>query len=225
MPALPAVPSVVRCSVEALINAASPAVSRFFIQYTGTAPTNAQLNTFAASISTAWGTNLKALTDTSTELFHVDAIDLTSATAAVGSNSTTTLGTRAGSQLDAAACAVVSYKIGRRYRGGHPRGYWRFGVQADLSGARIWTVGFTTAVKTGIDAFYTAIEGAGWAGAGTLTQVNVSYYKGFTVITNPLTGRARNVPTLRAVPVVDLVTSTVAQSSVGIQRRRVEFVD
>jgi hypothetical protein len=50
--------------------------------------------------------------------------------------------------------------------------------------------------------------------------VNVSYYNGFTVVTNPTTGRARNVPTLRGTPVVDTVTGIVARVQVGSQRRR-----
>jgi hypothetical protein len=225
MPALPSVPSTLRVAVTEQINAVVPSVSRFFIQYTGTAPTVTQLNTLSGSVMSAWVTDLAPLTDTSTQTSRVDIVDLTSPTAAVGDTIAVHLGTRTGSQLDAATAAVISYTVARRYRGGHPRGYWRFGTSTDLLNARTWNGTATTAFKSGIDAFFAAILAAGWSGAGTLTHVNVSYYQDFTVVISPTTGRARNVPTLRAAPVIDLITATIAQPSIGTQRRRNEFVD
>jgi hypothetical protein len=76
-----------------------------------------------------------------------------------------------------------------------------------------------------MNAFFAALEAAVWSGASSLAQVNVSYYKGFTVVTSPTTGRARNVPTLRSAPVVDAVTAQAVRTSIGTQRRRIQFVD
>jgi hypothetical protein len=195
-------------------------VTRFFIAYAGTAPTSAQLVTFANAVGTAWGTNLKSLCSSQVELTSVTAEDLTSATAAVGASGFATLGTRAGDSMTAQLAAVVSYTIARRYRGGHPRGYWPFGVDTDIATPQTWANAFITASNTGIEAFFTAVLAAGWTGAGALTHVNVSYYHGFTVVTNPTTGRARNVPTLRGTPLVDTVSAAVTQVTVGTQRRR-----
>jgi hypothetical protein len=69
------------------------------------------------------------------------------------------------------------------------------------------------------------VQAAGWAGAGTLSHVSLSYFSGFTVITSPTTGRARNVPTVRSSPLIDPVVTLKTQTSIGTQRRREAFVD
>ncbi len=54
-----------------------------------------------------------------------------------------------------------------------------------------------------------------------LGQVNVSYYEGFKVVTDPLTGRSRNVSQLRPEgPAVDRITSFSINPKLGSQRRR-----
>jgi hypothetical protein len=199
-------------------------VTRFFTSYTGTAPTNADLTTFNASISTAFGTNLKSLLNSGSLLQKIDSIDLSSSSAALAENIVSVAGTRGAAVLPAATSLVASYHIARRYRGGHCRGYWPFGIQTDLAQQTVWSGAFVTACNTGLAAFFTAVNAAGWAAAGTLTHVNVSYFNGFSVVTNPVTHRARNVPTLRGTPVVDPVVAVQAQQSIGSQRRRNEFV-
>lgn len=225
MPPLPAVSKVVQVALGINPGTLPPVITRFFIQYTGTAPTNADLSTFNTAVSSAFNTSLKSLLDNNRLLISVESIDLSSAVAAVASSTVSVSGTRAGTELPISVAVVDSYTIARRYRGGHPRGYWPFGVAADLTDRRNWSTTFTGAVNTGINAFFTAVVAAGWAGAGTLTHVNVSYYKGFTVVTSPTTGRARNIPTLRVTPTVDAVTATLARGSIGSQRRREQFVD
>jgi hypothetical protein len=135
------------------------------------------------------------------------------------------VGTASGATLPAQICTVISYRIARRYRGGHPRGYWPFGAQTGLVDAGHWTSGYASAVDTQIAAFFTAVQAAGWAGAGTLSHVSLSYFSGFTVITSPTTGRARNVPTVRSSPLIDPVVTLKTQTSIGTQRRREAFVD
>ncbi|MGO9750265.1 MAG: hypothetical protein ACLP8S_05560 [Solirubrobacteraceae bacterium] len=52
-------------------------------------------------------------------------------------------------------------------------------------------------------------------------QVNVSYYEGFQVVTDPLTGRSRNVSQLRSEgPVVDRITGFSINPKLGSQRGR-----
>lgn len=220
MPALPSVSKVVRTALTMNLGDGTPALTRFFTQYSGTAPTNADLATFDTALATAFGTNLKSLMDNGMLLNQVESIDLSSVTAAVDTSTVSVAGTRGSATLAASTALVASYRIARRYRGGHPRGYWPFGIQTDLNDRNTWKSTFTSACNTGLTAFFTAVNAAGWSGAGTLTHVNVSYYHGFTVVTNPITGRARNVPTLRGTPLVDLVTGVFAQPSTGAQRRR-----
>lgn len=197
-------------------------ITRMFWQYTGTAPTNAQLNTFCSAVATPYGTNLKPLASTEVTLGTVTAVDLSTTSSAQGSAALNVIGTRVGTSLSAQVAAVVSYEVARRYRGGHPRGYWPLGVVTDLAtNARNWQAAFVSSLQTDIDAFRTAMIAAGWTGAGTISQVNVSYYHSFTVVVNPVTGRAKNKPTLRGTPVIDQVTSTLARTAIGTQRRRV----
>jgi hypothetical protein len=217
------VSKVVRVALGFNLGDGTPALTRFFVRYSGTAPTNADLATFDAAIATAYGTNLKSLADTGQIMNEVSSQDLSTATAGVDDSTVSVAGTRGASFIGASSALVASYRIARRYRGGHPRGYWPFGIQTDLNDRNTWKSTFITAANTGLTAFFTAVNAAGWSGAGTLDHVNVSFYSGFTVVTNPITGRARNVPTLRGTPLIDAVTATFAQSSVGSQRRRDAF--
>jgi hypothetical protein len=54
---------------------------------------------------------------------------------------------------------------------------------------------------------------------GTLAHVNLSYYKGFTNVTNS-SGRERAVPTYRDAALVDPVTGYFGKAIMGSQRRR-----
>jgi len=225
MPALPAAPGVLRVAIGMTIGGSSPGLSRFYIKYTGTAPTAAQLATFDAAVSSALATDLCPLMDSASTFVKIETTDLSSATGAVDVSAISHVGTRSGSGLPSQVAFVTSYEISRRYRGGHPRGYWRFGVEADVASGQAWTSGLVTSVNSDMATFMSAVTGAGWTGAGTLEQVNVSYYSGFHVVTNPITGRARNVPLVRSAPTVDVVSAISARSSIGTQRRREQFVD
>lgn len=207
------------------INDLTPALTRHFIQYSGTAPTDAQLATFDAAVVSAYTSHVVPVVSEFDYLTQVETVDLSSATSAVDTTAASVAGSLTGTTLPAEVAGVQSYEIARRYRGGHPRGYWRVGDVTKIGGGRQWASSFVTSAESALNAYFTALLAAGWTGAGTLTHVNVSYYAGFTVVTSPTTGRARNVPKLRSSPVVDLVNSTTFRSSYGTQRRRVEFVD
>jgi hypothetical protein len=223
VPVLPDVAKVVRVACSGTDSLGGLWLTRFFVSYSGTAPVSADLATFDAAVNTAWGTNLKPLHGNDTVLTQIESVDLSTVTGAVDISAVTQQGTRAGTYIPGSAALVSSYKISRRYRGGHPRGYWPFGMTGDVANPTTWATAFQTACNTGLNAFFTAVLAAGWSGAGTLLHVNVSYYKGFTVVVNPTTGRARNVPTLRVTPVVDTITAQQARISIGTQRRRINY--
>lgn len=197
-------------------------VNRWFISYSGTAPANADLVTFATAINTAWNADIKSLTPNIFQKLAFTCTDLSSPTAAFGELISTTSGTRGTTEVPVGSCFVVSPQIQRRYRGGHPRIYWYWGIESDLATANTWGSSFIGACQTGFSAFMTAILAAGWGSAGTLEHVNVSYYNGFTSVQNPVTLRWRNVPTLRAVPVQDIVSGYIYRPYIGSQRRRNE---
>jgi hypothetical protein len=217
---LPDVAKTVRVALIHTYGSDIDVVTRFFIRYSGTAPTNAQLDTFSGAVDSAWGTNLAAECNTLVTLTEVTATDLTTTSAAQGLFTTSDPGTRSGTLLPADACATAAYVIPRRYRGGHPRGYWPFGVTTDLASPQTWGSSFVAEFTGQLASFFAAVEAAGWAAAGTLSHVNVSYFLGFHVVTSPTTGRARNVPTLRGTPLVDTVSVVVGRTRIGSQRRR-----
>lgn len=220
MPPLPDVAKVVKIALTFSLDEDLGAKVNFFKRYTGTAPTPTEMVTFAGAIRGRFDTDdVKSLMTVDYALEQVECIDLSSSTAAVGVDSTAVTGTRAGDIVPASACMVISHAVARRFRGGHPRNYWPFGVQADMQDAQTWTDAFVTEVDGIMDTFYGGINAEGWAAAGGISSVNVSYYEGFTVFIGP-TGRARNVSTPRAVPVVDTITAHSPRHGIGSQRGR-----
>jgi hypothetical protein len=223
MPALPSVPSTIRVALSGTDSGNSDVATRFYMTYTGSAPSVAQLDTWCTAIGTAWNTDMASHAPNTFTLTGVEAIDLTSPTSAVGSQTVSHAGTETGTALPLQDALVISYTIARRYRGGHPRGYWRQGVTSDLTNERTWGSTFLGAMAGDIANFFSAVGTTPWSGAGTVGQTNISYYEGFTVVTSP-SGRARNVPKLRAGgPVIDAVTGYVCRANVGTQRRRIQF--
>lgn len=220
MAALPPVPSTIRVQWKHTFTPDVDVLCRMYFQYSGTSPTDAELATMASSIVTAWGTDMKGVTNTSTTLTEVIIEDLNTSTGAIGTATASTAGTRGTWSGGITTCMLVNFTVARRYRGGKPRVYLPPMQSSDLTNAANWSGGATTAATSGIQSFIAAIIAAVWSGGGSLTQVNVSYYSGFTVFTGP-TGRARNIPKLRTGgPQVDAVTSVTANGRVGSQRRR-----
>jgi hypothetical protein len=224
VPALPNVPSVLRTALKGSAAGGEKWLTRFYSSYPGGAPSVSQLATFNNGVVAAYNTRLAFYTHPSKTLDTVETTDLTSPSAAQLETIAGVAGTSAGLALPLMACVVASYGIGRRYRGGHPRGYWPLGVEGDLATSGEWS---STAVSnfTGeISQFFNDVHSVIWGVSEITTHVNVSYYSGFTVVTNPTTGRARNVPKLRAGgPLVDVIASVNARPIVGTQRRRNEF--
>lgn len=221
MPPLPPVPAVVKLLMQTTnADAGYVSVNGIHIHYTGTAPTPSQLASFATTAATAWGSAYNSHMSSSDSLTGVEAMDLTSPTAATADVTVAHPGTLTGTQLADDVAFVLSAQVARRYRGGHPRSYLKLGDVTSVGDGRTWDSGFLTAVVTASAGLYTAIEGAGWSGAGTLSPVNVSYYFGYHNVLYP-SGRRVDVPSLRVSgPVVDQITGFVGRPRFGTQRRR-----
>lgn len=82
-----------------------------------------------------------------------------------------------------------------------------------------WSADFTAATQTAVEGFFTELAGLTVGAMGTLAHVNVSYYAGFTNITNS-SGRTRAVPKYRDAAVLDNVESYAVKAEIGSQRRR-----
>jgi hypothetical protein len=220
MPALPAAPGVIRVTLPFRLNTDPNALSRFFLHYTGTPPTSAQLATFADVIAVSEATQFGPLMSGLYTMNPVNCEDLSSATGAVASGVISNAGSRAGGALAPGTALMLQFLIARRYRGGKPKIFLPLGVTTDVTAAGVWAGAILATASAGWSSMIaTAIAGP-WAGGVITGQVNVSYYNGFTVVTNPVTHRARNVPTLRGAPTVDPVVSVSAETGLASQRRR-----
>lgn len=219
MPALPAVPQVIRLDFTYSIGEDNAAKCRFFVRYAGTAPATSDLAAFLASISALYTTHLQGESTDAVILTQIDATDLTSSTAAAASLGTAIVGSNAETAVPASACTLISHEISRRYRGGHPRVYWPFGGVQSMHDGQSWTTGYVGATSTNIDAFMTGIKLLTWTGATIADIVNVSFFEGFHTFTGP-TGRVRNIPTVRVAPIVDIVTGFVVRQGIASIRKR-----
>jgi len=219
MPALPPVSHVLRIDTHFLLVNGSDVSSRLYFGYAAGPPTQAQMTSIATSWSAQVNSSLIPLYATGIVVDNIVCTDLGTATGFVGTSTTTRVGTRVGTANPAQVCAIVDYKIGRRYRGGKPRGYWPFGVEADIQGTNQWSSTFLTACNSGMN---TAIANMISSSSGlTITnQASVSYYSGFTTY-NGSGGRPKVRATLRPTPLVDVVSARTTNPFLGTQRRRV----
>lgn len=175
MPRLPAAPSCIRLRLIG-VRRGEPWNNVQFLRYAGGTPDVAALNTLAGTISSAWTTNFAPVHDTGVQLVTVELTDLTSPTSAQGVWAGSVAGTLAGSSpLPNSVATVISWKIQRHYRGGHPRSYlcapWALQVPAGI----LLDGTYRTNVLTAARAWRTAMNGLSSAGI-TYTFVSVSYY-------------------------------------------------
>jgi len=184
MPPLPDAPGIVRVRVAGSIDT-QVFNNIFHLQYTGTAPSVANLNAVCTSVLTAWQTNFKALCPASVVLSGADAQDLTNAGAATGAATDSTAGTRSGTAFPNSVAACITWKINNRYRGGHPRTYLPAGVIADLQSGNRWTDAFVTAANSSATAFRTALNAIS-VGGSTYKMVCLSYVRNGVALVPPV---------------------------------------
>jgi len=184
MAPLPDAASIVRLRVAGTVNGA-PFNNIFHLQYSGPAPSNANLNSLCTSVLTAWQTNFKSLCPSSVVLANADAQDLTNTSAASGTATDTTAGTRAGTAMPNSVACCITWHINNRYRGGHPRTYLPAGVIADVTGGNRWTDAFVTAADSAAAAFLVAVNALSIGGA-TYKMVCLSYTRNKVALIPPV---------------------------------------
>jgi hypothetical protein len=154
-------------------------------------------------------------------LNDIDVVDLSTPASATGHASGVIPGSRGAADPVPESCAVIlQYKIARRYRGGHPRGYWPLGDAAALSSLNTWSAPFQALCIGGWQTFQTHIIADYAVDAGDVArQVNVSAFHGFSNVLFP-SGRMHVRATPRPVPLVDDVVAIGVNPKIGTQRRR-----
>lgn len=222
MPALPPAPDVVRVDFEFDLGGTIRAGIRQYWSFSGGPPTVANLNTLATSISGAFASDLAGLMSTDFSLIKVVVTDLTSDTAAEGSWTGSVAGANSGSSPTIDTSVLQSFTIARRYRGGKPRTYWPFGITTNLNSDRVtWSTTFLSTCASAWDSYKAALLALTGIGITLTDHVNVSYYKGFASVQNPVTKRWSNIPTPRTGDAtIDGVTGYAFKAEISQQRRR-----
>lgn len=193
--------------------------SRIFLSYAGSAPTAANCVTLATDIATAWSTTIANLTTSDWALTEVDVLDIATDSGASGVWQGTHDGTITPPALPDQVATNCEFVIARRYRGGKPRMFIPPAGAGQLANNNSYTSGFVTDINVQLAAFFTAVEALSVGAVGALAHVNLSYYKGFTNITNS-SGRERAVPTYRTAALLDTVTGYKGKALLSSQRRR-----
>lgn len=184
MAALPDAPGIVRLRVVGTVNGTT-FNNIFHLQYSGSAPSVANLNAVCTDVLSAWGTHFSPLCPSTVVLANADAADLTNAGAATGEATDTTAGTRAGTPLPNNVACCVTWHINNRYRGGHPRSYIPAGVIADVSGGNRWSDAFVTAMNSAAAAFLAAVNAIS-VGGSTYKLVCLSYHRAKIALNPPV---------------------------------------
>jgi hypothetical protein len=210
---------VLKCALKYNQADGSEAGSRFYLGYTGSAPSSATLDTVAGDIKTAFVTNLLGAINSTFTLVEIDLLDITTETGASGSWTGTEEGGDTTSPVAAQVATSVEFDIARRYRGGKPRMFLPPPGSSEVADPAHWTDGFVSGTNTNMAAFMTEIGAISVGGLSDLTHVSLSYYKGFTNLPNS-SGRERAVPTYRATALVDTVTGYSTKKMFGSQKRR-----
>jgi hypothetical protein len=158
--------------------------------YTGAAPSDADCAAIGTYIAGQWNTHMAPECPAPTILRDVVVIDLTGPTAGQWDTVVAINGTRGDDSIPANAAYLVSYPVGTRYRGGHPRTYLYVLGNADLEGAAKWSTLATAEVLAHWIAFIEAVNGHVQGGTTLGTFCAVSYYSGVDPITHKSIRRA-----------------------------------
>lgn len=180
--ATPPLPDVSCVRVRLVYNTggSDEAGSRFYLSYSGSAPTGANCATLATDIAADWSSHCAGLVHSSTTLVEVDVLDITTPTGASGQWTGSIAGTLTGQALAIQLAQNVEYGVAIRYRGGKPRMYLPPPDVTAVGTSRTWTSGWTTGLGTAVAAFFAAVTSHSVGSMGTLAHVLLSYYEGYT---------------------------------------------
>lgn len=220
MPHPPVVPDVIRFRLTGTLSNDAAWGVRVYSSYTGGTPSVANMLTLCEGMGTAWEANLSAFQSTDTTLTAVDGVDLSATDGAGNTADVSYSGSLAQPDLPNQCAAVIKFDIARRYRGGKPKMFLPTAGGTTLQDESHFTDTYCNDLGAAANSFNDNVK-ALYADAVTLTGiVNVSFYEGFTSVQNPITLRWRNVPTYRAVALVDVVGGFTVDPVMGSQKRR-----
>lgn len=209
MPPLPSVPGVCRVVLSGTFGSARW-VNVLHVQYSGAPLSNAEAAALGAAVAAAFGTRIMPRTSTGYVLTAWECTDLSSPTAGRGQGTVSIAGALATANLPANAAWAISWRIQRRYRGGHPRTYIGGLTTEQLSTVTLLTAAVAAGHTTAAENFRTDVNLLTTNGrAHTLGQV--SYYQG---------KNADGSPKLRTTPIFEAFSGSTVGVRIDSQRRR-----
>jgi hypothetical protein len=210
MPALPAVPNVIKLAIAGTDNAVEW-VNVLHWAYTGATLLASAAADIATHAYTLWTTNFPPFMSNSAVIGSATVTDLSSDTGATAVHVGEVAGTAGTDEIPASAALVIHKTTPRRYRGGHPRTYLQVGDSAALFDSRHWMVAFQSGVLAAYEAVAAGLTGYTSSGTTLTNEVCVSYIDKATG--DPTTHR-------RAVPLVQPITGYSTDDRICAQRRR-----
>lgn len=204
MPALPPVDGFVRIVCSGTYNTKTWANIFYANVSPGSAISSADLQAIATAVSGLWNTNFAPSLSNLVSLTQVAVTDIGSDTGLTELDTTVHAGSQAGNSASPQVCLLLSWKIARRYRGGHPRTYLPGVIEADVDGAGVVTGARQTALNTACTNWRAGINGIALSGSSPVLSV-VHYVKNGVV---------------QSTPTVDDVLSGRCSPLVATQRRR-----
>lgn len=159
MPALAPVTGVARCVVSATANGVN-IVNVFHVANdfpTRRSYSQSAINSLASSFASLFTTHIQPNISSNWANAQVTCTDLTSSLGVVAVQAITGAGGNAGTAAPQQACACISWKIARHYRGGHPRTYVGPLTNTQISNPTSLTAALVTALGTGANALRTGI--------------------------------------------------------------------
>lgn len=200
------VPGVVKTVVEGNINGVSCNNIFYWLMDDLAGLDNAQALQVATAVHQSYSSHLLAWITSAYTLKQTTSEDLTSASGGTSAFASSASGSFGAQEIAASTATLVTHKIARRYRGGHPRTYLPPFSGLALADPQHWTSANTNGLQTAWGAFVTAVVAATVTGNTISQHVSVSFHSG-------------GAP--RAVPLVDPIASSVVELMVATQRRRI----
>lgn len=203
---LPNVPGIVKLQYFFTLGTDSNVMTHlFFGAPGGGAYPGPDLQGFVNLAHSSYVTNLKSLHTNQTILTKIVVTDLHDPSTIQYQWAGSEPGTRSLGPPSAQVAVIQNMKLARRYRGGHPRVYWPWGNNGDISSPQSWSASFVGLCQTGINNYVAALQAYSSTALNAPQLSNVSYW---------------HAGALRATPVVDVVLSSVINPIPGTQRRR-----
>lgn len=210
MPALPNAPQALRVKQQGTY-LTTTWVNIYYLTYAATTPADADLISIAGSLRTVWGSWLGLMVSTSVTLTQTEVWDVSRNPGAYGLNNVPLAATGAVGTGPANVSVVVSKKVARRYRGGHPRLYLP-GIAPSIStDGRTILPATLTVFNNNVNSWFNAVNAITTASTGLCHLANVGYY--YTPVKN-------QPPVLRVTPIVEPIVGCVVNNRLDTQRGR-----